>query len=610
MSQALDLTPARATLKRVWGYDDFRGQQADVIATLLAGEDAIVLMPTGGGKSLTYQLPSLLRPGLGLVVSPLIALMQDQVEALRLLGVRAAFLNSTLEASEADATERDALEGRLDLLYVAPERLLSPRFARTLAQLPLGLIAIDEAHCVSQWGHDFRPEYLELGVLAERRPGVPRLALTATADAHTRREMREKLRLEGAREFVASFDRPNIRYLVVEKGEGREQLLRFIRHEHGGDAGIVYRQSRRAVEQTATFLLQQGISAVPYHAGLAAEVRARNQRRFLREEGVVVVATIAFGMGIDKPDVRFVAHLDAPRSLEGYYQETGRAGRDGLPATAFMTYGLADVVQMRRMVDEGGASDAVKRIEQGKLDALLGYCETAGCRREALLRYFGEHYQGPCGRCDRCLAPVEVMDGTTLAQMALSAVVRTGQRFGAGHLIDVLRGNATERVLHHQHQQLPTFGVGIEQNDRQWRSVLRQLLVTGMLQSDAERYGALRLGAGAGALLRGERTLMLRRETAEVPLTRRAPRPAKTGLVAADLEGAALARFEALRSWRAGEARERSVPAYVIFHDATLRTIAAEAPRHLRELGNISGVGDAKLARYGEAVLGVLAGVG
>lgn len=609
MSTQVDLAPARATLKRVWGYDDFRGQQAAVITTLLAGEDAIVLMPTGGGKSLTYQLPALLRPGLGLVVSPLIALMQDQVEALRLLGVRAAFLNSTLGASDADATERDALEGRLDLLYVAPERLLSARFASTLARLPLALIAIDEAHCVSQWGHDFRPEYLGLGVLAERRPGVPRLALTATADAHTRREMREKLRLDTAHEFVASFDRPNLRYLVADKGDARAQLLQFIRAEHGGDAGIVYRQSRRAVEQTATFLLQQGISAVPYHAGLESEVRARHQRRFLREEGVVVVATIAFGMGIDKPDVRFVAHLDVPRSLEGYYQETGRAGRDGLSATAFMTYGLADVVQMRRMVDGGGASDAIKRMEQGKLDALLGYCETVSCRREVILGYFGESYRGPCGACDRCLAPVEMIDGTTWAQMALSAVVRTGQRFGSGHLIDVLRGHATTRVEHHQHQQLPTFGVGVGQSEQQWRSVLRQLLVMGMLQSDVEHYGALRLGPGAAALLRGERTLMLRRETEAVPLSRRVPRPAKTGLVAADLEGVALARFEVLRSWRAGEARERSVPAYVIFHDATLRAIAAEAPRSLRALGSISGVGDAKLARYGEAVLGVLAGV-
>jgi len=605
---APDLAAAREALKRVWGYDDFRGLQADVIGTLLAGGDALVLMPTGGGKSLCYQLPALLRPGLGLVVSPLIALMQDQVEALRLLGVRAAFLNSTLEAAEADAIERDVLDGRLDLLYVAPERLLTPRFMGLLERAELGLIAIDEAHCVSQWGHDFRPEYLGLGVLAERFPRVPRIALTATADETTRREMRDKLRLEGARSFVASFDRPNLRYVVVDKEDARAQLLRFLRAEHGGDAGIVYRQSRRAVEQTAAWLVEQGISAVPYHAGLDAETRARHQRRFLREEGVVVVATIAFGMGIDKPDVRFVAHLDVPRSLEGYYQETGRAGRDGLPATAFMTYGLADVIAMRRLLAAGGAGDDVKRIEQRKLDALLGYCETVACRRQVLLGYFGEAYEGPCGNCDTCANQVATWDGTVAAQKALSAVVRTGQRYGGGHLVDVLLGRATARARERGHDKLPTFGAGTDLDERSWRSVLRQLVATGLLQPDADGYGALRLGAGAAAVLRGEREVRLRRDPERIATRRVKARPSATGLAAADLSGEAAARFEALRAWRAHAARAQGVPAYVVFHDATLRAMAELAPADLEALATVSGVGAAKLARYGAQVLAVLAG--
>ena len=604
----VDLAAARDLLKRVWGYDDFRGLQAEVIGTLLEGGDALVLMPTGGGKSLCYQLPALLRPGMGLVVSPLIALMQDQVEALRLLGVRAAFLNSSLAAAEADHIERDVLEGRLDLLYVAPERLLTPRFLALLERTPLGLIAIDEAHCVSQWGHDFRPEYLGLGVLAERFPQVPRIALTATADETTRREMRDKLRLERAGSFVASFDRPNVRYVVVDKEDARAQLLRFLRSEHGGDAGIVYRQSRRAVDQTAAWLVEQGISAVPYHAGLDAETRSRHQRRFLREEGVVVVATIAFGMGIDKPDVRFVAHLDVPRSLEGYYQETGRAGRDGLPATAFMTYGLADVIAMRRLLASGGAGDEVKRVEQRKLDALLGYCETASCRRAVLLGYFGEAYTGPCGNCDTCATAVETWDGTVAAQKALSAVARTGQRYGGGHLIDVLLGKATPRARERGHDKLPTFGVGADLDERTWRSVLRQLVATGLLQPDADGYGALRLAASASAVLRGEREVRLRRDPERVIERRVKVRPSATGLAAADLRGDAAARFEALRAWRAGAARAQGVPAYVVFHDATLRAMAELAPRDLDALSTVSGVGAAKLARYGAQVLSVLAG--
>ena len=605
-----DLDQARAVLERVFGYHGFRGQQEDVIAALLAGDDALVLMPTGGGKSMCYQLPSLLRPGLGLVVSPLIALMQDQVDALRQLGVRAAFLNSTLERAEADAVQRDALEGRLDLLYVAPERLLTERFLGLLDRVQLALIAIDEAHCVSQWGHDFRPEYLGLGVLAERYPGVPRIALTATADAATRREMLDKLRLERARTFVSSFDRPNLRYVVVDKHDARAQLLRLLQREHPGEAGIVYCLSRKSVDQTAVWLQRQGVLALPYHAGLDAAARREHQQRFLREEGVVVVATIAFGMGIDKPDVRFVAHLDVPRSLEGYYQETGRAGRDGLPATAFMTYGLADVVAMRRMLAAGGASDAIKRLEQQKLDALLAYCETAGCRRAALLGYFGERYQGPCDNCDTCLTPVDTWDGTVAAQQALSAVVRTGQRFGAGHVIDVLRGTSTPRVLSLGHDRLPTFAVGEALSERTWRSVMRQLVAAGTLAPDAEGYGVLRLGPGSAAVLKGEREVRLRRDPER-------PAPAKRGAAArararatADLDGPALARFEALRELRSQLARQQGVPAYVIFHDATLRAMAEHDPRTRAALAGISGVGAAKLERYGAAVLAVLQGEG
>jgi ATP-dependent DNA helicase RecQ len=595
------LADARGALKRVWGYDAFRGHQEAVIETVIQGGDALVLMPTGGGKSLCYQIPALVRPGVGLIVSPLIALMQDQVDALRQLGVRAAYLNSTLDPAEADQIERDVADGRLDLLYVAPERLLTARFLSLLDRTELALIAIDEAHCVSQWGHDFRPEYLGLGVLAERYPHVPRIALTATADEATRREMREKLRLEHAAGFVSSFDRPNLRYVVVDKQDARHQLLDLLRREHAGDAGIVYCLSRKSVDQTAAWLVKQGIAAVPYHAGLDAETRRRHQSRFLREEGVVVVATIAFGMGIDKPDVRFVAHLDVPRSLEGYYQETGRAGRDGLPSTAFMTYGLNDVVAMRRMLASGGASDAVKRVEHQKLDALLGYCETVTCRRVALLGYFGEAYEGPCGNCDVCLYPVDTWDGTVAAQKALSAVVRTGQRFGGGHVVDVLMGKTTPRVRDLGHDDLPTFGVGDDLPERTWRSVLRQLVAAGLLVPDPEGYGVLKLGAGAGAVLKGEREVRLRRDATP------AKPAAKPRRAAADLSGAAAARFEALRDVRAHLAREQGVPAYVIFHDATLRAMAEAVPRSRAELATLPGVGAAKLQKYGDAFLEALA---
>ncbi|HEX7219779.1 MAG TPA: DNA helicase RecQ, partial [Burkholderiales bacterium] len=565
--------PAEALLKEVFGYSAFRGQQAEIIAQVAGGGDALVLMPTGSGKSLCYQIPALMREGVGVVVSPLIALMQDQVAALAELGVRAAFLNSTLSGAAAAEIERRTQRGELDLLYVAPERLLTARCLEVLAQSRLALLAIDEAHCVSQWGHDFRPEYLQLAMLRKRFPGVPRIALTATADLQTRSEILHSLELADARVFVSSFDRPNIRYRIVEKDDARRQLLDFIRAEHPGEAGIVYCLSRKKVDETAAFLEAQGLTALAYHAGMDAETRRRHQERFQREDGVVMVATIAFGMGIDKPDVRFVAHLDLPKSVEGYYQETGRAGRDGAAADAWMAYGLQDVVQLHRMIDESPAGEAQKRIQAAKLDAMLGLCETAECRRVRLLAYFGEA-SGPCGNCDTCLDPPAAFDGTLAAQQLLSCVYRTGQRFGAAHVIDVLRGEATDKVTQRAHDRLSTFGIGSERSAREWRAIVRQCIAQGVLEVDHDSYGALRLTEQSRPVLKGERSLMLRawRDA------KRSRRRSGSAAPSADLPAEARDLFERLRAWRVDAARRHGVPAYVIFHDSTLKEIARMRP--------------------------------
>ena len=591
---------AGKVLEEVFGYPAFRGHQAEVIEHVTGGGDAVVLMPTGSGKSLCYQIPALLREGVGVVVSPLIALMQDQVAALAELGVRAAFLNSTLSGAEAAEVERRTKRGELDLLYVAPERLLMPRCLDLLAQSRLALLAIDEAHCVSQWGHDFRPEYLQLEILRSRFPGVPRIALTATADGQTREEILARLQLGEARVFVSSFDRPNIRYRIVEKDDARRQLVEFIRAEHAGEAGIVYCLSRKKVDETAAALQSQNIVSLAYHAGMDADSRRRHQERFQREDGIVMVATIAFGMGIDKPDVRFVAHLDLPKSVEGYYQETGRAGRDGLPADAWMAYGLQDLVQLRRMIDESPAGEAQKRIQAAKLDAMLGLCETAECRRVRLLGYFGEA-AAPCGNCDTCLDPPATFDGTLAAQQLLSCVYRTGQRFGAMHVIDVLRGEATEKVAQRGHDKLSTFGIGRERSAREWRAIVRQCIALGLLEVDHEAYGALRLAGESRALLKGERSIVLRawREPKRTARTRAAPQM---------LDGPAQALFERLRAWRVEAARRHGVPAYVIFHDATLRDIARTRPASLDALRGISGIGAKKLEAYGEEIVGLARG--
>ncbi|WP_028182732.1 DNA helicase RecQ [Salinispora arenicola] len=607
MPSPTDQRPAALeTLRRVFGYDAFRGFQQEVIAHLTAGGDALVLMPTGGGKSLCYQIPALLRDGVAVVVSPLIALMQDQVDALTAVGVRAGFLNSTLDLDARRAVERAFVAGDLDLLYLAPEALGTRGVQHLLDQGNISLFAIDEAHCVSQWGHDFRPDYLTLSVLHERWPGVPRIALTATATSATRAEISTRLQLTSARHFVASFDRPNIQYRIVPKREPKRQLLALLRDEHPGDAGIVYCLSRATVEKTAEFLVDNGIAALPYHAGLDAATRARHQQRFLREDGLVMVATIAFGMGIDKPDVRFVAHLDLPKSVEGYYQETGRAGRDGLPSTAWLAYGLTDVVQQRRLIDTSEGDLAHRRNLAAHLEAMLALCETVRCRRVQLLDYFGETATA-CGNCDTCLQPPESWDGTIAAQKLLSTVYRLDrerhQRFGTGHCVDILLGRATDKVQQHRHDSLTVFGIGTELSEAEWRGVVRQLLAEGLLAVEGD-YGTLALTDTSAEVLGRRRTVMLRREPAR---TARPAKPRGAATMVAELAPAAAEVFERLRAWRAATAREQGVPAYVIFHDATLRQIASDAPSALADLARVSGVGEAKLAKYGEQVLAVLA---
>ncbi|MGD9988775.1 DNA helicase RecQ [Pseudonocardia sp.] len=592
-------------LHQVFGYDDFRGDQREIVEHVSGGGDALVLMPTGGGKSLCYQIPALVRDGTGVVISPLIALMQDQVDALRALGVRAGFLNSTQGPGERRDTERAFLAGELDLLYLAPERLRVGSTVDLLERGTVALFAIDEAHCVSQWGHDFRPDYLMLSELHQRWPDVPRIALTATATRATHDEIAERLDLTAAKHFVASFDRPNIQYRIVPKAEERRQLVDLLRAEHPGDAGIVYCLSRRKVEQVAEFLTAQGITALPYHAGLEAPVRAANQSRFLREDGIVMVATIAFGMGIDKPDVRFVAHLDLPKSVEGYYQETGRAGRDGLPSTAWLAYGLGDVVQQRKMIDDSEGDLAHRRRLAQHLDAMLALCETVECRRVNLLAYFGQAGQ-PCGNCDTCLTPPQTWDGTVAAQKVLSTVWRLkkerNQSFGAGQIVDILVGKQTPKITQHRHDELSVFGVGTDLRDVEWRTVIRQLLARELLAVGGS-YQTLSLTEASGEVLRGDREVHLRRDPERPAKASRSRSAAAT--VALPAEAAGL--FERLRAWRGAAAKEQGVPAYVIFHDATLREIATGAPATLAELGRVNGVGEAKLARYGEQILDTLA---
>ena len=590
-------------LERVFGYDAFRDEQESIIDHVASGGDALVVMPTGGGKSLCYQVPALLRGGVAVIVSPLIALMQDQVDTLLQAGVRAAYLNSTLTFAEVRAIETDARAGSLDLLYVAPERLMGERTLALLDRLRIALFAIDEAHCVSQWGHDFRPEYLQLSVLHERYPDVPRIALTATADAPTRREIAERLGLGDARVFVSGFDRPNIRYAIVPKRNARDQLLRFLDAGHRGHAGIVYCLSRRKVEETARWLRERGYDALPYHAGMSADERKLHQDAFVREDAVVIVATIAFGMGIDKPDVRFVAHLDLPKSIESYYQETGRAGRDGAPADAWMAYGLSDVVALRQMVEGSGAEEQRKRIEVRKLDALLGLCELTTCRRLALLAYFGEERADPCGNCDNCLAPPEAWDATEAAQKALSCVYRTGQRFGAGYVVDVLRGSDGERIRRFGHHRLSTYGIGADIDATTWRSVFRQLVARGLMRVDVEGFGALKLTEESRSVLRGTCEVRLRRD-APAPKRRRRESPAQAVRTALGPEHQAL--FDALRARRRELASEQGVPPYVIFHDVTLEAMAEQQPRSLEAFAALPGVGEKKLERYGATFIKVV----
>jgi len=599
----IELEPALDTLRRVFGYDAFRGNQQDIIDHVISGGDALVLMPTGGGKSLCYQIPALVRPGVGIVISPLIALMQDQVDALKALGVRAGFLNSTQDFAQRHEVEEAFLAGDIDLLYLAPERLKVESTLRLLDRGKISLFAIDEAHCVAQWGHDFRPDYLELSRLHERWPAVPRIALTATATQATRKEIAHRLNLDDARHFVASFDRPNIQYRIVAKNRPEQQLLELLTTEHKGDAGIVYCLSRASTERTAQFLTENGISAIPYHAGLDARTRATNQSRFLREDGLVVVATIAFGMGIDKPDVRFVAHLDLPKSVEGYYQETGRAGRDGLPSTAWLAYGLQDVVQQRKMIATSEGDDAHRRRLGVHLDAMLALCETVECRRSQILNYFGEEAQ-PCGNCDTCLTTPESWDGTVPAQKVLSAVYRLDkerhQKFGVGHVVDILLGRQTAKVQQFNHETLTVFGVGEDLAEPVWRGVIRQLLAQGLLTVEGD-HGTLVLTEASGEVLSRKREVRLRQEP------KRAAKPAKKAATPQqELSPETKPVFERLRTWRAATAKEQGVPAYVVFHDATLRQIATENPTTLAELGTINGVGENKLAKYGQQILDTL----
>ncbi|TGD73404.1 DNA helicase RecQ [Mangrovimicrobium sediminis] len=592
------MTPALETLQSVFGYAAFRPQQEDIIQRVVAGDDALVLMPTGGGKSLCYQIPALVRPGCGVVISPLIALMQDQVDALRELGVRAGYLNSSLHAGEVREVEEALRAGALDLLYIAPERLVMERTLSLLRSVDIALFAIDEAHCVSQWGHDFRADYLQLELLHREFAAVPRIALTATADARTRAEIVQRLQLEEAHQFIAGFDRPNIRYRITLKQNPRQQLLRFLREEHPHDAGIVYCMSRRKTDETAQWLCEQGFNALSYHAGLDAAQRAQNQSRFLREEGIVMVATIAFGMGIDKPDVRFVAHLDLPKTVEAYYQETGRAGRDGLPADAWMVYGLQDVIKLRQMMENSEGSEAHKRAEQQRLNAMLGLCEITSCRRQALLNYFGDSLEQPCGNCDACLTPAETWDGTEAARMALSAAYRTGQRFGVNHLVEVLRGSDSAKVQQFGHDQLAVYGLGKDLDNNQWRSVFRQLVARGYLSVDMEGYGALRLSDNCRPLLRGEESIDLRRDVAVKTRGQQTRQPLPEDI---DVE-----LWEALRECRRQLAEEQGIPPYIIFHDRTLKEMCQRLPADLAALGEIGGVGERKLEKYGGEFLAVI----